>query len=414
MTESSKQANTSASLWQRILLILIGTAVAIGIVGGVLIIFPEWVGLDPSARGEAGTTLEVEFRLSDGDYFFYQQGRVRPPEEDTLLASYTISWGEDGFRVPAIQADSYPIVAFGDSFTEGTTVAEPWVDLLAIDLDTPIKNYGYRGYGPHEIAVVAENYLNPDEQQSWILYAHFSGNDLDNANRAVDDALILRNPFEQMAWLTRQATGGSDNARIVESPDGEYDYPMPVIIGSSFYEIALLEDLLWWQVAPEDGFLGTGTFNIVADALDTIDTNAPSDACRAVIFVPSKEQIYYPYIHEDVRQWVRGIARQPVVNSRGTILLEDAPLSAEDEADFIASLDDQRDALRTLAEQEGWLFIDLLEPFQQAALERGLAGESLLYYQYDGHWSPAGHQLATEIIADFMRENAENCPLEVN
>src|SRR5690606_17804311 len=116
-------------------------------------------------------------------------------------------------------------------------------------------------------------------------------------------------------------------------------------------EIALLEELLWWQIAPEGGFLGTNTFNIVADALNTVANEAPSEACRAVIFVPSKEQIYYPYIHEDVRQWVRGIARTPVTNS-GTVTLVDSPLAEEDEAEFIAHLGDQRDAMRELAEEQ--------------------------------------------------------------
>lgn len=406
MTETTKQ---STPLWQKIVLVLGGTLFAFVMVLGLLALFPNLVGNDdPLARNEAGTTLDVEFRLTDGDYFFHQQGRIRPPEEDTLLATYTLRWDENGFRIPAMQADTYPIAAFGDSFTEGTTVAMPWTDLLAQELNVPVENFGYRGYGPLEIASTAETYLG-DDPRTWILYAHFSGNDLLNANRALDTELIGRNPIGQVAWLARQSLGG-EQAQVIESEDGQYDYPMPVIIGGSYYEIALLEELLWWQIAPEGGFLGTDTFNVVADALDTVANEAPSEACRAVIFVPSKEQIYYPYIHEDVRQWVRGIARTPVTNS-GTVTLVDSPLAEEDEAEFIAHLGDQRDALRDLAEEQGWMFIDLLEPFQQEAFERGLAGEELLYYQYDGHWTPSGHELATEVIAQFMRDHSDECPL---
>lgn len=403
---------TATPLWQRVVLIVVGTVFAIAMVLLLLYLFPSLVGNDPLARNEAGTSLDVEFRLTDGDYFFYQQGRIRPPEDDQLLATYTLVWDENGFRVPAMQAEHYPIAAFGDSFTEGTTVAMPWTDILATELDVPVENFGYRGYGPLEISDTAQNYLG-DDDRSWIFYAHFSGNDLANANRAIDDALINRDPFEQMAWLTRQAVAGT-RAQVVENPDGQYDYPMPMIIGGSYYEIALLEDLLWWQVAPDEGFVGTQTMNVVADALNTVADEAPNEACRAVIFVPSKEQIYYPHIHEDVRQWVLGVARETQVTSSGAVVLVDAPLTVADEADFIASLGDQRDALRDVAEAEGWMFIDLLEPFQQEAYERGLAGEELLYYQYDGHWTQAGHQLASDIIADFMRDHTEDCPLEVN
>ena len=341
MTEQIKQ---STPLWQKIALVAGGTLFAFVMVLALLALFPNLVGNDdPLARNEAGTTLDVEFRLTDGDYFFHQQGRIRPPEEDTLLATYTLQWDENGFRIPVMQADSYPIAAFGDSFTEGTTVAMPWTDLLAQELNVPVENFGYRGYGPLEIASTAETYLG-DDLRTWILYAHFSGNDLLNANRGLDTELIGRNPIGQVAWLARQSLGG-EQAQVVESEDGQYDYPMPVIIGGSYYDIALLEELLWWQIAPEGGFLGTDTFNIVGDALDTVASEAPADACRAVIFVPSKEQIYYPYIHEDVRQWVRGIARTPTIN-RGRINLVDNPLAEEDEADFIAHLGDQRDALR--------------------------------------------------------------------
>lgn len=231
-----------------------------------------------------------------------------------------------------------------------------------------------------------------------------------NANRVLDEQLIERDPIGQVAWLARQAIGG-EQATVIENPDGQYDYPMPVIIGAGYYEIALLEDLLWWQVAPEGGFSGTNTFNVVANALDTVAEEAPDEACRAVIFVPSKEQIYYPYIHEDVRQWIRGIGRHTVINEGNNIVVLDAPMADDEEADFIAHLGDQRDALRELAEQKDWLFIDLLEPFQIAAVERGNAGEELLYYQYDGHWTPSGHQLATDVIAEFMRDHSDECPL---
>jgi hypothetical protein len=67
-----------------------------------------------------------------------------------------------------------------------------------------------------------------------------------------------------------------------------------------------------------------------------------------------------------------------------------------------------------LAEQHGWLFIDLLKPFEEAALERGLAGQELLYFQYDGHWTPSGNELASQVIADFMREHSADCPLGLN
>lgn len=410
MTDSSQQTEKSTPLWQKIALIVSGTAFAIVLMLLMLMLFPNLLSDDPLARDEAGTSLDVTFRMSDGDNFFHQQGRIRPPEEDIILGQYTLSWDENGFRVPAMQSEHYPIIAFGDSFTEGTTVAIPWPDALATILDLPVRNYGYRGYGPNEIAVTAEEFSGDDEH-TWILYAHFSGNDLANANRSsLRQDLVQRDPLNRIQWLANQAQGIT-GSNIIISEDGQYDYPMPLIIGGGYYEIVLLEDLLWWQIAPEEGFLDNVSMNVVEESLDIVANSVSENTCRALIFIPTKEQIYYPYIHDDVRQWIRGIARITVIQEDGEIGLIDKPMTEEDEAQFISRLGEQRDAMRQVAEKQGWMFIDLLEPFQQAAYERGLAGEELLYYQYDTHWSASGHQLAAEIIADFMQSHSEDCPL---
>jgi hypothetical protein len=410
-TALSAARSDSTPLWQKIALVLAGTSFGIGLLLLLLYLFPNLIQNDPLERGEAGTSLPVEFHLTDGDYFFHQAGRIRPPAEDTLLASFTLSWDANGFRVPAVPADSYPIAAFGDSFTEGTTVAMPWPDLLAANLGVPVQNFGYRGYGPRENAETAREFLGSDSR-SWILYMHFSGNDLLGANKSLDEELMGRNPIGEVQWLVRQTLG--ERATVVENPDNHYDYPVPVIIGGSYYEMALLEDLLWWQIAPEEGFLATETVNVVGEALDTIRGVSPEGACRAFIFAPSKEQIYYQYIPEESRRWLRENARVPRVREDGRIALYEQAMPQEEEANFMAHLSDQRDAMRELAEQHGWLFIDLLEAFEQAALERGLAGQELLYFQYDGHWTPSGNELASQVIADFMREASADCPLGLN
>ena len=102
------------------------------------------------------------------------------------------------------------------------------------------------------------------------------------------------------------------------------------------------------------------------------------------------------------------MAQRPTPLENGILVLQpDARSkdSREDDADLIAHLSDQRDAMATLAAEKGWIFVDLLEPFrEQVAL-----GE-LLYYQYDTHWNQAGHDLAAALIVEAMRQHPE-CPL---
>jgi hypothetical protein len=388
-------------IWQKIILILGGFIVSVALVIGILTLFPGLV-LDVASRAEAGTTLDVTFRESDGDTFVLQRGRVHPPPEDIILGQWTLQWDENGFRVPAMTADHYPIAAFGDSFTEGATVALPWTDVLASLLNVPVQNYGYRGYGAIEMAEVTQEFL-ADSERSWVLYAHFSGNDLTNANRT---EAIERSPLERMEWLIRQA--GANAELMTIEPSADAIYPVPVIIGGSYYEIAFYEELLWWQVAPEGGFLGTQTFNTIGIALDTIAAQVSHAACQAVIFIPAKEQIYYPYIYESSRNLFNQSFHRTVIDNQNRVVLEGATLAAEDVSNYIARLGEQRDAMSELAQQHGWLFIDLLEPFEQAA-----AQEQLLYYRYDGHWNQDGHNLAAQVIADFMEAHAETCPINL-
>jgi hypothetical protein len=389
-------------LWQKLALVIGGFIFAVVAVILVLALFPGLVP-DTSARGEAGTSLDVTFRYSDGDMFVLQRGRVKPPEEDVIIGQWTLKWDADGFRVPAMTAQHYPIAALGDSFTEGANVARPWSDVLASLLDVPVRNYGYRGYGPIEMAQVAEQFLD-DDARSWVLYAHFSGNDLTNANRR--DA-IERSPLARMEWLLRQAEANAELMAI--EPTDDAIYPVPVIIGGSYYELAFYEELLWWQVAPEGGFLGTATFNTIGDSLDTVGAQVSDETCRAVIFIPSKEQIYYPYIYPSSRNLFNQSFHETVIDDANRVVLGGATLPREEIDAYIARLGEQRAAIGELAEQQGWFFIDLLEPFQEAA-----AQEQLLYYIYDGHWNQEGHNLAAKTIAEFMQTQTDKCPLTLD
>lgn len=395
--------------WQRIALMLGGVGLAVLLMTGLVAAFP---GLMPTQTGKdvarsqsAGQATRVVFRYLDGDLFAWMPGRIRPPDEDRALVTYTINWDEDGFRVPAQTAERYPIVALGDSFTEGPNVPLPWPDQLAENLGRPVRNLGYRGYGPQENADVAATYMGEDGRE-WVLYGHFSGNDVLTAQYDDEDLIQERSPFFLIPFLAESAQEIlNPTPAPTPDPDQQYDFPMPVIVADQFYEMALLDDYLWWQLAPEAGFEGTLAWQRLRAALTTIEDAITPTTCRAVIFIPTKPQLYYPYIHAGPRQFIRQQAQRPVVNDEtGWMTLEPYPVTAEEEADqLIADFGQQRDALARLAAEEGWRFIDLLPAFQQAAAEG-----DLLYYRYDTHWNQAGHALAAEVIAEAMR-TAEGC-----
>src|SRR5690606_31709083 len=97
---------------------------------------------------------------------------------------------------------------------------------------------------------------------------------------------------------------------ITDTPDenAHYDFPMPVIIGGNYYEMAFLSYYWWWQTGDIDDYLQSRNFAVISESLDRIASATPDDACLVLVFIPTKEQLYYPYIYETERQWVRGIA----------------------------------------------------------------------------------------------------------
>lgn len=403
MQEARAVEEQPLSLRGKLLLSALGVGAALALATLALALFPGLIaGETPYQRGSFGVSLEVEVRTTDGDMFAWFPGRIRPPDEDAVLAAFTLAWDADGFRVPARPAERYPIAAFGDSFTEAANVAFPWPDKLAEYLDVPVRNYGYRDYGPLEEARAVQEFA-PKEPRAWVLYAYFSGNDLSNNNRTT--LIEERSPFFLMPHLAARAAGVIATQQPLPTAE-HYDYPLPVIIGGSYYELVFFPSYIWAQLAPPEGFEQSRTFQIVGEQLDVMAGAIPPETCRALIFSPTKEQLYYRYIYETDRQWIRGVGEEPYINEQGLLLWRSRPYSADEEPELLARLTDQRDAIaRLVASKPGWHFIDLLPAFEEA-VGRG----ELLYYPYDTHWNQAGHDLAARVIADYLR-SVPGCPL---
>jgi hypothetical protein len=146
---------------------------------------------------------------------------------------------------------------------------------------------------------------------------------------------------------------------------------------------------------------------MLTQQLKDIDGGVSPETCRALDFIPTTEQLYYPYNYPTERQWLRGIMHRLVIDSDGIIQFASAPITETDEPDFVAKLHSQRDAVHALVNSlPSWQFIDLLPAFEEAA-SRG----EMLYYTYDSHWNQAGHDLAAEVIAAALSGTSGACSI---
>ncbi len=347
----------------------------------ILQIFPEW---HPNAQ-------RYIFQERDGDTFRHQPGFVRPPEGNRELENFIRFADEDGFRQARLTADHYPIIALGDSYTEGGQV--PWVDVLAETLDVPIRNLGWRGFGPLQYAEVMRQYGSNNHR--WILIGYFEGNDLSNIQSAAEQGVDIAR------------TGAEPDARepfeIVTNPTGNYLYPLEHQIEDRTFELAYISDYLWWLNGSAETYRNSRNIDLLRDALTTIRDLA-GDACVGLVYMPVKGHIYLQYAAADPnRFYVLQNALPLQLGPDDWLTLGDfTPIEFDA---WHANADNQRMVVREVTDELGMHFIDLVPTFLAAN-----ASDPPLYYVYDSHWSQAGHDLAGATIAEYLRQ-ANNCPL---
>lgn len=353
-------------------LIGIGLVFALAVIGVVLLAFPQF---RPNM---------MSFRVEQGDIFYHQAPWMRPPENmREVLATYWLAWDEEGFRIPHRRADTYTVVALGDSFTEAPNAPKPWPDVLADALDTPVRNLGFRGFGPREEMQAFELYGNP-ETVDIVVIGYFEGNDLSNA-------YSQRNAeFSPPANVTDRGMVPTDFSTIT---DRDERYPMQVELNGEAHDIAFLEGYIWALNAPVEVYAESRNLNLTRRNWAAIREMAP-DACVVVAYFPDKGHIYLPYLSPDDRPILLQKATETYLNGDRVLTMREAPTTFEA---LLANLDNQRDAVQAITAELGLPMLDLTPMFEEAA-----SNGEITYYTYDTHWNQRGHDLAGQAIADFL------------
>lgn len=385
---AERQPSRARKLASGAALIAFGLLVGLGLIWVLLRLFPN---LEP------GGTRFV-FTVLDGDTFRHQPGLVRPPDENRVLEDVTRYDDADGFRRPARVAERYPIAAIGDSFTDGGAV--PWTDVLAAALDVPVRNMGWSGFGPLEYARIARDYLQDGTE--WVLVAYFEGNDLSNTatsyQRAQDNGGELPFSLERnVAPPILDVRTAAEYGDIVLNPDDWYLYPLehPALDGA---QVAYISDYLWWLNGERATYAESRNAAELRAALESIRASASQEgACVALVYVPTKEHIYFPYSDPaGNRIYVLQNARALIQRDDGWLDFE--PPAPVDYALLESRLNNQRDVIAQIAADAGLRFFDLVPAFETAAARGEVA-----YFAYDSHWNERGHEIAGQTVADYLR-----------
>jgi hypothetical protein len=101
------------------------------------------------------------------------------PDPDTH--AFDVRYDSNGFR-NSQELTSAPVVVIGDSFVEGTYVAEDELltGIMARRLGHPVGNFGVIAYGPQQELAVLRRFALPKRPQT-VVWVIFEGNDLKDA-----------------------------------------------------------------------------------------------------------------------------------------------------------------------------------------------------------------------------------------
>ncbi len=371
--------------------------IIIGIAIPSLIIIPLLPELTINGR-EAFVDIDlgiVEYTVGDSDIFGAQYGTIAPPPNPhEILSRHRLEWDNDGFRVPAQISTNYNIIALGDSYTEGSGVALPWSDILAQELDEPVRNLGYRGYGPQEYTIVMEEYgvaENPDV----VVIGFFGGNDISNAatfDERSDDFILPELARETLTQVI--ATSEPWNTDLEN-----YQYPVNLNLQGELVPVAFLNSYVSWLNITQEDLRHSTNIELIRQSWRTIHELGGENSCVIIAYFPSKPQIYLPYVVEEDRSRINVGQEQRVAEANTEIETADIEPSYET---LLERIPNTQTVLAEVAEAENMLFLDLTPAFANAA-----ANGEMLYPSYDTHWNQAGHDLAGSEISQFIEQN---CP----
>lgn len=382
----------------RIALMMMGVAFAVILVEGAFRLFPS---LRPGGRVHSVNMGLIRFTAGMGDIFYARPGVVAPPADPyKVLSEHSLAWDADGFRVPARPSDRYEILALGDSYTEAANVARPWPDVLAAKSGRAVRNMGFRGYGPLEEALVLKEY-GAKSGARVVIVGYFEGNDLNDVVFSSDDPFVLPS-------IARQAIPPYDPNNPIWKSDnsGPFQYPLKITINNATHQMAFLDDYLSWLNGDLWDF--THSYNLAAlgNVWDDMAKSVPN-SCLVIAYFPNAPHIYAPYVVSEDRDRLMATLAEMKLVEDGARLGSVKATPALTFADVMRRLDNQRDAVASLAAKKGLPFIDLVPAFQAAA-----ARGEILYYAYDTHWNQAGHDLAGQVIADYLARNPGMCAVK--
>lgn len=311
---------------------------------------------------------------------------------------------ERGYR-NAATADQYDIVALGDSFTEGSGVsdADPWPAHLAKVSQRTVCNLGMSGYDPFHYLESLRR-VGISLKPSLVICVLYEGNDFrSSASDEKRRSPSLSKKFSE--YVDRSPLIKAIDNSITNSfgsigadrplPNADLIAWLPLTVPDSphgrnyAFEPKQLRDLLQTQDAFEND---KHWHNPRGQIGEMNELCKKAGAQFVLVLAPTKARVVLPLVANRLNaSHVRSFAAIDYKK----------PLPPEGE--FLAELLTRADAKeQTLA---SWCASESIPFFSPAvALRSAIAEGNQVYYTYDQHWSPTGHDVFAHALFTFITE----------
>ncbi|MEY2512217.1 MAG: hypothetical protein QOE26_2980 [Verrucomicrobiota bacterium] len=326
---------------------------------------------------------------------------------------YPFETDAEGFRNPAVR-ERIEVAALGDSFVDAMTSPreESWPAQLEQITGQAVQNYGTSSFGPQQELYALRDYAIRHQPREVVL-GYFAGNDLFDAERfdrwehggdkPGEEATGWRlkkkyrryetlflftvarialpataRPKESSVAFTRTAAPGFDRGA----------YEIPTESGMSL-RFAFMPPYLQKLANSRTEIERSRGWELLRGALLKMrETCAEHGSHLTVLFIPSKDEVYWPLVE-------RSLGQEELKRSIDFIsTYNHMPLQA---ADIRVNRLAQNELMREFCTASGISFLDLTPALEQAA-----ASGRAVYFADDAHWNAAGHEIAAHELAKFL------------
>lgn len=311
-----------------------------------------------------------------------------------------MTFDSQGFRNKTDLA-TCDVVAVGDSFTEGSRVADdqPWPVQLARMSGLSVCNLGISGYGPAEYFAAVEHY-GLSKKPKFVICMFYEGNDFRSSKMTAKAGLTLTQIVASSPLIVRindflcDRLGAIGSRNPVKHAEVFSWLPVRIPDNDSGKNYGFPAKQLTELSKPKDKLELEGSWFVTTEVLKKMKAACEAAGAKLIVaYAPSKAHVVFPLVAATLKpDYVRKY-----------MLYKKSPLDLPEGEKFIpellARMPSQESLMREWCERRSVGFISLTEPLRQ-----DVAKGRQTYYTYDQHWTPLGHEAAARTVHSYLSQ----------